>query len=207
MGGTSTDISLIIEGRPNLASNRRVGGHAIALGSLDIGAGSRSIARVDRGGFLNVDPASAGTAPARPVTATGATAATVTDANLVLGDLDPARFLGARCSLDRSAAEIAMDAIAGALGIDRAECCPRNPQRGQRGDGRRLRLVSVRRGVDQLVLRCSPSAMRQGCMQPRSPISSTLDGRALQRLFAEMESEAMSRLRASPGSTSGAGPG
>jgi hypothetical protein len=100
-----------------------------------------------------------------------------------------------------------MDAIAGALGIDRAECCPRNPQRGQRGDGRRLRLVSVRRGVDQLILRCSPSAMRQGCMQPRSPISSTLDGRALQRLFAEMESEAMSRLRASPGSTSGAGPG
>jgi N-methylhydantoinase A len=62
MGGTSTDISLIIEGRPNLASNRRVGGHAIALGSLDIGAGSRSIARVDRGGFLNVGPASAGAA-------------------------------------------------------------------------------------------------------------------------------------------------
>src|SRR5262249_9944681 len=59
MGGTSTDISLIVEGQPALVTSRRVAGHTIALGSLDIasiGAGGGSIARVDAGGILHVGP-------------------------------------------------------------------------------------------------------------------------------------------------------
>src|SRR5229473_3297908 len=68
MGGTSTDISLVVDGAAALAMNRRVGGHRIALNSLDIasiGAGGGSIARVDAGGILHVGPESAGAVPGR----------------------------------------------------------------------------------------------------------------------------------------------
>src|SRR5436190_13462164 len=122
MGGTSTDISLIVGGQPGLATGRRVAGHTIALNSLDIasiGAGGGSIARVDVGGILHVGPQSAGAVPGPACYGARGTAATVTDANLVLGYLDPASFLGGRRHLDRSAAEAAVDRTAAALGIDR----------------------------------------------------------------------------------------
>ena len=63
MGGTSTDISLIVGGEAAIASDRRLAGHRVALQSMDIasiGAGGGSIARVDAGGALHVGPASAG---------------------------------------------------------------------------------------------------------------------------------------------------
>jgi N-methylhydantoinase A len=247
MGGTSTDISLIIEGRPNLASNRRVGGHAIALNSLDIvsiGAGGGSIARVDRGGLLHVGPASAGALPGPACYGKGGTEATVTDANLLLGYLDPTRFLGGRRNLDRAAAESAMDAIAGALGIDRLSAARGVHRVVNTSMVEGLRLVSVRRGVDPrrfallafggaaglhateiahqldlkrvIVPRVAAVLSAWGMLATnlrfevaRSHIGDTrtLDGRALEGLFAEMEAEAVIRLRASPGSTSGAGPG
>src|SRR3954447_14154998 len=75
MGGTSTDISLIVDGQPTLVSGRRVAGHTIALGSLDIasiGAGGGSIARVDAGGILHVGPQSAGAVPGPPAMAAAA---------------------------------------------------------------------------------------------------------------------------------------
>jgi N-methylhydantoinase A len=81
MGGTSTDISLIVEGQPNRATGRRVAGHAIALNSLDIasiGAGGGSIARVDAGGILHVGPQSAGAVPGPACYSAGGTAATPT---------------------------------------------------------------------------------------------------------------------------------
>ncbi|MBV8507940.1 MAG: hydantoinase/oxoprolinase family protein, partial [Alphaproteobacteria bacterium] len=122
MGGTSTDISLIVDGQPTLVTGRRVAGHAIALNSLDIasiGAGGGSIARVDAGAILHVGPQSAGAVPGPACYGAGGTAATVTDANLVLGYLDPKSFLGGRRRLDRSAAETAVDGVAAKLGIDR----------------------------------------------------------------------------------------
>src|SRR5207253_5404538 len=122
MGGTSTDISLVVEQEAALVMNRRVGGHRIALNSLDIasiGAGGGSIARVDAGGILHVGPQSAGAVPGPACYAQGGTQATVTDANLVLGYLDPANFLGGARLLDGAAAERAVDRVAGALGIDR----------------------------------------------------------------------------------------
>jgi N-methylhydantoinase A len=151
MGGTSTDISLIVAGRPSLSMARRVAGQTIALNSLDIvsiGAGGGSIARVDAGGILHVGPASAGADPGPACYGKGGRAATVTDANLVLGYLDPARFLGGRRRLDRAAAEAAIDAIAVALGIGRLSAA-RGIQRvvnTTMTEG--VRLVSVRRGVD-----------------------------------------------------------
>src|SRR5712692_7160381 len=120
MGGTSTDISLIVDGAAALAANRRVGGHRIALNSLDIasiGAGGGSIARVDAGGILHVGPESAGAVPGPACYGQGGSEATVTDANLVLGYLDPANFLGGRRHLDREAATEAVARVAERLGI------------------------------------------------------------------------------------------
>jgi len=151
MGGTSTDISLIVNGRPSLATGRRVAGHAIALNSLDIasiGAGGGSIARVDNGGILHVGPQSAGAVPGPACYGAGGAAATVTDANLVLGYLDPASFLGGRRGLDRSAAEAAVDGIAARLGIDRIAAARGIHRVVNTTMAEGVRLVSVRRGVD-----------------------------------------------------------
>ena len=79
-----------------------------SLDIASIGAGGGSIARVDAGGILHVGPQSAGAVPGPACYGAGGTAATVTDANLVLGYLDPASFLGGRRHLDRSAAEAAV---------------------------------------------------------------------------------------------------
>jgi N-methylhydantoinase A len=151
MSGTSTDISLILGGRPSLATGRRVAGHTIALGSLDIasiGAGGGSIARVDAGGILHVGPQSAGAAPGPACYGAGGTAATVTDANLVLGYLDPAGFLGGRRRLDCNAAEMAVDRIAAVLGVDRLAAAGGIHRVVNTTMAEGVRLVSVRRGVD-----------------------------------------------------------
>jgi N-methylhydantoinase A len=151
MGGTSTDISLIVDGQPTLAPGRRVAGHAIALNSLDIatiGAGGGSIAQVDAGGILHVGPESAGAVPGPACYGAGGTAATVTDANLVLGYLDPANFLGGRRQLDRAAAEAAVDGIATRLGIDRLAAARGIHRVINTSMTEGVRLVSVRRGVD-----------------------------------------------------------
>src|SRR6516225_309319 len=151
MGGTSTDISLIVGGRPSLAASRRVAGQTIALSSLDIasiGAGGGSIARVDAGGILHVGPQSAGAVPGPACYGSGGSAATVTDANLVLGYLDPASFLGGRRKLDRAAAEAAVDSIADALGIDRVSAALGIHRVVNTTMAEGVRLVSVRRGVD-----------------------------------------------------------
>jgi N-methylhydantoinase A len=151
MGGTSTDISLVVAGRPSRAANRRVGGQAIALPSLDIssiGAGGGSIARVDQGGILHVGPQSAGADPGPACYAAGGEEGTVTDANLVLGYLDPAGFLGGRKVLDRAAAERAVDRIAAALGLDRLAAAAGIHRVVNTNMAEGVRLVSVRRGVD-----------------------------------------------------------
>jgi N-methylhydantoinase A len=151
MGGTSTDISLIVDGKPSLANHRRVAGHTIALNSLDIasiGAGGGSIARVDAGGILHVGPRSAGAAPGPACYGGGGHEATVTDANLVLGYLDPASFLGGRRRLDRAAAEMAIDDIAAALGTSRLAAAQGIHRVVNTTMAEGVRLVSVRRGVD-----------------------------------------------------------
>ena len=89
MGGTRTDVCLVLDGRPEPAAEREVAGLPVRLPSLDvhtIGAGGGSIARIDAGGALVVGPAQRGRrARARPATAAVATEPTVTDADLVAG--------------------------------------------------------------------------------------------------------------------------
>jgi N-methylhydantoinase A len=151
MGGTSTDICLIVDGEPVLVSGRGVGGHRLALNSLDIvslGAGGGSIGRVDAGGILHVGPESAGANPGPACYGRGGRAATVTDANLVLGYLDPAHFLGGRSALDAAAANAVLDRLAGELGVDRIAAAEGVHRVVNTNMAEGIRLVSVRRGVD-----------------------------------------------------------
>jgi N-methylhydantoinase A len=151
MGGTSTDICLIVDGEAALATDRKIGGHRVALNSLDIvtlGAGGGSIGRVDAGGILHVGPESAGAMPGPACYGRGGTAATVTDANLVLGYLDPAHFLGGRSTLDRRAAEDAVDRLAAELGVERVAAAEGIHRVVNTNMAEGIRLVSVRRGVD-----------------------------------------------------------
>jgi N-methylhydantoinase A len=166
----------------------------------------------------------------------------VTDANLVLGYLDPTSFLGGRRRLDRAAAEAAVDEIAEALGIDRISAASGIHRVVNTTMTEGVRLVSVRRGVDPrhfallafggasglhatdiarqldlkrvVVPRVAAVLSAWGMLATdlrfeiaRSHIgdTKTLDGGALERLFEEMEAEGFARLRASPGSGSGAG--
>jgi N-methylhydantoinase A len=151
MGGTSTDISLVVDGAAQIASDRRLAGQRVALQALDIasiGAGGGSIARVDAAGVLHVGPESAGAEPGPACYGQGGTAATVTDANLVLGLLDPDGFLGGRARLDRHAAEAALDRIAAALGVERMAAAEGIHRVIDARMAEGMRLVSVRRGVD-----------------------------------------------------------
>jgi N-methylhydantoinase A len=151
MGGTSTDISLIVGGEPALAVDRAVGEHKVALPSLDIvsiGAGGGSIGWVDAGGILQVGPQSAGADPGPACYGRGGTEATVTDANLVLGYLDPDQFLGGAARLDRAAAERALDALGRRLGLDRVRAAWGVHEVINTRMAEGARLVSVRRGVD-----------------------------------------------------------
>jgi N-methylhydantoinase A len=151
MGGTSTDISLIVDGEPSLASDRSIGGERVALQSLDIvslGAGGGSIGWVDAGGILHVGPESAGAEPGPACYGKGGEAATVTDANLVLGYLDPGNFLGGRTRLDAAAAEAALDRLAARLGVERVAAAEGIHRVVNTRMAEGIRLVSVRRGVD-----------------------------------------------------------
>src|SRR5207302_784556 len=101
MGGTSTDVSLV-EGEITTATDAHVAGLPIGVPMLDIhtvGAGGGSLARFDAAGVLHVGPESAGADPG-PICYGRGTQPTVTDANLLLGRLQPARFLGGDFTLD-----------------------------------------------------------------------------------------------------------
>ena len=151
MGGTSTDISLVAGGEAAISSDRRLAGQRVALQSLDIasiGAGGGSIARVDAGGVLHVGPESAGAMPGPACYGRGGTLPTVTDANLVLGFLDPDNFLGGRSRLDRAAAEAAVDTVASRLGVERMAAAEGIHRIINTRMAEGIRLVSVRRGVD-----------------------------------------------------------
>jgi len=151
MGGTSTDISLIAEGEQQLARSRVIAEHPVSLPSHDIislGAGGGSIAWVDAGGILRVGPQSAGADPGPACYGRGGAAATVTDANLVLGYLNAGNFLGGKKSLDVGAAARAVAGIAERLRIEPVKAAEGicNVANTQMADG--VRLASVRRGVD-----------------------------------------------------------
>ncbi|MGN6699676.1 MAG: hydantoinase/oxoprolinase family protein, partial [Thermomicrobiales bacterium] len=130
MGGTTAKACLIGGGEPLVSADFEVGRvYRFKRGSglpvrvpviemIEIGAGGGSIARVDSLGLLKVGPDSAGAEPGPACYGRGGTLPTVTDADLILGYLDPGFFLGGRMSLDKAAAEAAVAPLASQLSLD-----------------------------------------------------------------------------------------
>jgi N-methylhydantoinase A len=138
-------------GQPSLSGDKSVANARIALPSLDIvtlGAGGGSIGHLDRSGLLAVGPQSAGADPGPACYGQGGTSATVTDANLVLGYLDPANFLGGRRRLDVAAATDVVAKLAAELGIPTIDAAAgiHRLVNSRMADG--VRVATVRRGVD-----------------------------------------------------------
>ena len=126
MGGTSADIGIVTEDGIAEASARDtwIGGYPLLVPMLDvhtIGAGGGSIAYVDEGGAFRVGPRSAGADPGPACYGHGGEEPTISDAHVVLGRLDPQRFLGGRMTLDRDAAVEAVGRLAEQLGLPLAE--------------------------------------------------------------------------------------
>jgi N-methylhydantoinase A/oxoprolinase/acetone carboxylase beta subunit/N-methylhydantoinase B/oxoprolinase/acetone carboxylase alpha subunit len=152
MGGTSTDISLVENGAPHLTTEQFEAGWKIAVPMIDmqtLGAGGGSIAQVDAGGILHVGPQSAGAVPGPACYGKGGTQPTVTDANVVLGYLDPERFLAGKARLDSRLAEQALNKhVAQPLGFSTIEAAYGVHQVVSTTMAEGIRLLSVKRGVD-----------------------------------------------------------
>ena len=151
MGGTSTDISLISGGQASLSADGMLAGQRIALRSLDIAsiaAGGGSIASVDASRTLRVGPESAGSVPGPACYGNGGQAATVTDANVVLGYLDATAFMGGKRPLDRAASEAAVDRIAKSMDLSRVEAAAGIYRMINLNMADGIRLMTLRRGVD-----------------------------------------------------------
>jgi N-methylhydantoinase A len=121
MGGTSTDVCRISGGEVDVSYERSVDGHVCRLPSVGIhtvGAGGGSIAWIDAGGSLRVGPRSAGSIPGPACYGRGGTEPTVTDANVVLGRIDPNAVLGGTLPINAAASVVAVAAMAEALGMD-----------------------------------------------------------------------------------------
>ena len=149
MGGTSTDVSLVDDAIPT-STESKVGDFPVRLPVIDIhtvGAGGGSIAHVDTGGALRVGPRSAGASPG-PVCYGAGTDLTVTDANLLLGRLDPAFFLGGRMALDRARTERAAAGLARTLRLSVPELAEGIVRVANANMERAIRVVSVERGHD-----------------------------------------------------------
>ncbi|WP_298981937.1 hydantoinase/oxoprolinase family protein [uncultured Roseibium sp.] len=154
MGGTSFDVSLISQGQSMLSPQTAIDfGMVVRTPMIEIttiGAGGGSIAWVDKGGLLNIGPESAGSDPGPVAYGLGNTRPTVTDANVVLGRIDPQNPIGGKLArLDVDAAEKAIDKHVGKpLGLDTlaaAEAILRVANSRMAGA---IRLVSIERGFD-----------------------------------------------------------
>ena len=152
MGGTSTDIALVHEGRASVERETQFEGRPLLVPQFaihTIGSGGGSIARVDEAGTLRVGPESAGADPGPACYGRGGTEPTTTDAQLVLGRIDPARFLGGEMELDVAAAvRVIEEKIARPLGMETAEAAAGILDVADAVMARGARVVSVNRGHD-----------------------------------------------------------
>jgi N-methylhydantoinase A len=168
MGGTTAKVGLVQEGRPQVTKEYEVGATAQAvmgegrgsgypirtpvLDLVEIGAGGGSVAWVDSGGSLRVGPQSAGADPGPACYTLGGRMPTVTDANLVLGRLNPQYFLGGEMALNPEAAAEAIEReCARPLGLSTVEAALSIVEIANAAMSNAIRLVSVQRGYDPRV--------------------------------------------------------
>jgi N-methylhydantoinase A len=152
MGGTSFDVSLIADGRPNQTAEFEIEwGLPVYTPMIDvrtIGAGGGSIAWIDKGGLLRVGPESAGSQPGPACYGRGGTRPTVTDANLVLGRLSDEYFLGGSLALDVDAARRAVETVSVDLHMEVEEVASSIIELVDSNMVNAIRLVSIDRGLD-----------------------------------------------------------
>ena len=164
MGGTTAKVGLVEGGEPKVTKDYQVGAAAQAgIGGLalsgypvqtpvvdlvEIGAGGGSIAWIDSGGLLRVGPRSAGADPGPVCYGRGGTEPTITDANLVLGRLNPAYFLGGEISLDVEGARAAVELLGRRRGLGLVETANGIVEIANAAMANALHLVSVQRGYD-----------------------------------------------------------
>ncbi|MGH3263330.1 MAG: hydantoinase/oxoprolinase family protein, partial [Trebonia sp.] len=151
MGGTSADIALIEGGKPRLTSELDVGGLPVRLPAVhvhSIGAGGGSVARLDEVGALRVGPLSAGAVPGPACYGRGGERPTVTDCNLLLSRLPARHPLAGFLTLDVKAAEVAVETVAGRLGIGAREAAEGIVEVVNAGMEGAIRVVLRERGND-----------------------------------------------------------
>ena len=165
MGGTTAKVGLIQDGQLRLSTEIEVGAQSVTpLGEgrgggypirtpvidlVEVGAGGGSEAWIDAGGALRVGPRSAGARPGPACYGRGGTTPTITDANLVLGRLNPAFFLGGEMALDAGAARKAIaDRVAAPLALDPIAAAAGIVEIANAHMIGAMRLVSVQRGYD-----------------------------------------------------------
>ena len=151
MGGTSADISLIEKGRPKLTSEGYIGGYPAKIPMVEIntvGAGGGSIAWIDTGGALKVGPQSAGADPGPACYNRGGKEPTVTDANVVLGYINPNYLLGGKMKIDRDKAVSSISQIGKKIGLDAVEAAYGICEIVNSNMIRAIRVISVERGYD-----------------------------------------------------------
>ena len=149
MGGTSTDVSLC-PGRIKETGSSSVGGYPVSVPMIEIhtvGAGGGSIARVDGGGALTVGPQSAGADPGPACYGRG-DQLTVSDANLLLGRLQPDHFLGGRLTLDLPRARGLMESLAAGLNLGEQQAALGILRVVNANMERAIRTISLERGYD-----------------------------------------------------------
>jgi N-methylhydantoinase A len=151
MGGTSTDVCLVQDGRPSLAAETEIDGLPIRTPVLDIvsvGAGGGSLAWVDDGGMLRVGPPSAGADPGPACYGRGGTEPATTDAHIVIGTIRPGAFLGGRMQLDGEAARRAFEPLAERFALSVEQAASSALQLADANIVRAIQLVSTERGRD-----------------------------------------------------------
>lgn len=150
MGGTSFDVSLVIDGEPDVSTEAELEGLPMLMSVVNIhtiGAGGGSVAWIEAGG-LRVGPRSAGAMPGPACYGRGGTEPTVTDANVALGRVDANNFAGGQMTLDRGAAETALRSVGDQLGLGLVEiaegiCDVANSQMAQA-----IRTITISRGIE-----------------------------------------------------------
>jgi N-methylhydantoinase A len=156
MGGTTAKANLVRDGEPTMSHGYHIGGYASGqpmmlpvVDTVEVGAGGGSIARVDHVGSLRVGPESAGAEPGPACYGKGGVEPTVTDANLILGRLDPGQFLGGEIALDVDAARDAIRRrVAEPLGLTEIEAALAIIEIAAMNMSLAVRQISVERGYD-----------------------------------------------------------
>lgn len=152
VGGTSTDVSLIVDGQPAFTSNRTVAGYPVKTPMIDIhviGAGGGSVAWLDEAGSLKVGPRSAGAVPGPVAYGRGGAEATITDAQVCMHRLNPVSLLKGEMAVDESGARRAIEeSVAAPLGLSLEAAADGIVRIANANMSRAIRSVSTERGYD-----------------------------------------------------------